>query len=410
MGPATREKSSDTDGAPDPRTLGEEFRVLVLAPTGNDARLTLQVLREARIDTKICANANALCREIEGPCAALIIAEETLDADSVAALVETLARQPTWSDIPLMVITSGGEAGQAKIRRLTVFGPASNVTLLERPFRPGTLVSSVQAALKSRTRQYQVRDLLQEVSRARDDAEEANKAKDNFLAALSHELRTPLNPVLLLATEAATNEENSPEVRADFDMIARNVMLEARLIDDLLDLTRITRGKLILDSRPASLHGIIRDAIDNVRQDILGKHLALSVSFTEGDPIVRCDPVRLQQVFWNVLKNAAKFTDRNGAISVRTFLSGTSESKGVTVKISDNGIGISEGEIGRIFDAFAQGDHAGHASQHRFGGLGLGLAISQNLIGLHGGTIRASSAGAGAGATFAIELPLAAAQ
>jgi signal transduction histidine kinase len=245
------------------------------------------------------------------------------------------------------------------------------------------------------------------VSSARDAAQEANQAKDNFLAALSHELRTPLNPILLLASEAASDEDLTPQLRADFEMIARNVTLEARLIDDLLDLTRIARGKLMLDKRAVELHSIIRDAIENVRAEILEKQLTLSVDFCGETAIVECDPVRLQQVFWNVLKNAAKFTDRKGAIVVRTSLTRGNEDRRVIVEISDSGIGISPREIDRIFDAFAQGDHAEKGNLHRFGGLGLGLAISRNLVELHAGTIRAASAGPGAGSTFTIELPLA---
>jgi signal transduction histidine kinase len=408
MASATLTPSKTDPGRPVQAFAHAEDRVLVLAPTGNDARLTLQVLGESGIRARICGDVAELCREVEGPCAAIVLAEETLGAGSVVALLATLGRQPPWSDIPLMIITSGGEADQARLRRLAAFGPGSNVTLLERPFRPGTLVSSVQTALRSRSRQYQVRDLLKEVSSARDAAEEANQAKDNFLAALSHELRTPLNPVLLLATEAASNEDVPPEVRADFDTIAKNVMLEARLIDDLLDLTRITRGKLNLESRPVALHGVIGDALANVRGDMIEKELRVSVDFWDGNPVVDCDPVRLQQVFWNVLKNAAKFTGRKGEIGVRTRPHPDPEAERVIVEVYDNGVGISAGEIGRIFDAFAQGDHAGKANLHRFGGLGLGLAISRSLVEMHSGSIRASSAGIGSGSTFTIELPLAA--
>jgi signal transduction histidine kinase len=399
--------SGSLDGPPKQAAGAGEDRVLVLAPTGNDARLTIQVLGEAGIHAKACANEDELYRGLEDRCAAAIIAEETLGAVSAVALVAALAGQPKWSDIPVLIITSGGEAGQSRLRRLAVFGPGTNVTLLERPFRPGTLVSSVQAALRSRSRQYQVRDLLEEVSSARDAAEEANRAKDNFLAALSHELRTPLNPVLLIATEAASSDDLSPDVRADFELIAKNVMLEARLIDDLLDLTRITRGKMNLEARPAALHGIIRDAISNVTADLAEKHLTLSMDFCEGNPIVKCDPVRLQQVFWNVLKNAAKFTEKNGKINVRTLRNSDTTSERVTVAISDNGIGISASEISRIFDAFAQGDHGGNGNGHRFGGLGLGLAIARNIVELHSGTITASSDGVGLGAKFSIELQLA---
>jgi signal transduction histidine kinase len=213
--------------------------------------------------------------------------------------------------------------------------------------------------------------------------------------------------VLLLATEAAADASLPPHLREDFDTIAKNVLLEARLIDDLLDLTRITRGKLVLDRRPLPVHGILLDAIANVRPEVGEKQLKLTVDLCGGVPMVDTDPVRLQQVFWNVLKNAAKFTPEHGEISVRTRM--PAKAARLVIEITDTGAGMTAAELDRIFDAFTQGDHAGQGSQHRFGGLGLGLAISRTLLELHAGTIRASSPGPGRGSTFMIELPLTAA-
>jgi PAS domain S-box-containing protein len=243
----------------------------------------------------------------------------------------------------------------------------------------------------------------QEVAEARDRAVAASKAKDNFLAALSHELRTPLTPVLLLASEEATNSRLAPEVRADFEMIAKNVALEARLIDDLLDLTRITRGKLALDVRPTDVHGVLQDALNTVRDEFAEKRIDLHVKMNAERHQVQGDPVRLQQIFWNVLKNAAKFTPEGGRVDVATNLV---EQNRLVVRITDTGIGLTPGELERIFDAFAQGEHADTPARHRFGGLGLGLAISERLAQLHGGDLRARSPGRNQGATFEIELPL----
>jgi CheY-like chemotaxis protein len=210
---------------------------------------------------------------------------------------------------------------------------------------------------------------------------------------------------LLLASESAVDPSLSPELRADFDMIAKNVMLEAHLIDDLLDLTRITRGKLVLDSRPVPVRQVLEDAIANVRAEVYEKRLELVFNFGRENPIVQGDPVRLQQVFWNILKNAAKFTPAQGRITLamRTIV----PDGRLLIEITDTGAGMTPDELARIFDAFAQGDHATVGSPHRFGGLGLGLAISRSLIELHAGSIRATSAGLGQGSTFTIELPLA---
>ena len=242
---------------------------------------------------------------------------------------------------------------------------------------------------------------------ARDAAERSGRAKDNFLAALSHELRTPLNPVLLLASEAAENRDFPADARAQFQAIRRHVELEARLIDDLLDLTRITHGKLSLDVRRVDLHRVLNDALAAVQPEIEQKGLTLELELAAGRTGVAVDPVRLQQVFWNILKNAIKFTPAGGALTVRT--TNDAEAESLVVSLADTGIGLAPAELARIFDAFSQGDHA-QGGAHRFGGLGLGLTISKSLIEHHGGELRASSAGLGQGATFTIELPLAAAE
>ena len=244
-----------------------------------------------------------------------------------------------------------------------------------------------------------------ELKRARDEAVAASRAKDGFLAALSHELRTPLNPVLLLASDGANNPKLAAEIRADFELILKNVQLEARLIDDLLDLTRITQGKLHLERTRCNAHTVLLDALANVKADIVEKKLRLELDLGAKQCRVLGDSVRLQQIFWNVLKNAVKFTPEGGKISVATSL--TAGGATLTLRIADSGIGMTEVEIGRVFQAFSQGDHAsGDAAIHRFGGLGLGLAITQNLVELHGGKIQAFSDGRDRGSVFQVDLPL----
>jgi PAS domain S-box-containing protein len=266
----------------------------------------------------------------------------------------------------------------------------------------GGRVIGVVAALADITERWRAE---KELERARDEAVTASRAKDDFLAALSHELRTPLSPVLLLATEAAENRELAPEVRADFEIIRKNVELEARLIDDLLDLTRITKGKMMLEKRRVSPQAILRDALATMRAEFEAKHLKVALDLDAETAQVQGDPVRLQQVFWNVLKNAAKFTPEGGAIALRAALA--EDRRSFTVQVTDTGIGISAEELGRVFDAFSQGDHARGGGSHRFGGLGLGLAISKKVIELHSGRISATSPGRDHGSTFVIELPLA---
>jgi PAS domain S-box-containing protein len=244
------------------------------------------------------------------------------------------------------------------------------------------------------------------LEQARDLALAGSRAKDDFLATLSHELRTPLNPVLLLASEAAANRELPDEVRADFELIARSVGLEARLIDDLLDLTRITRGKLALEMGAHDVHAILREAAATVGADIAEKKITLELALDAPHHVVPGDNVRLQQVFWNVLKNAVKFTPAGGLIRVTSAV--VPAGGRIEIRISDTGIGLTSEECERAFDAFSQGDHASGPHTHRFGGLGLGLAISRTLVDQHDGSITAESAGRGQGATFVVTLPLAA--
>jgi PAS domain S-box-containing protein len=233
----------------------------------------------------------------------------------------------------------------------------------------------------------------------------ASRAKDDFLAALSHELRTPLSPVLLLASEAAEDPQLPAEVRAQFTTIRNGVELEARLIDDLLDITRIVHGKLLLTLVTVDVHPLLQAALNTVRSELDQKQITLTLDLAAETSTVNGDAVRLQQVFWNVLKNAVKFTPEAGKITVATRA--TSANGELVVTVTDTGIGLTSSEREQIFEAFTQGEYVGASrSSHRFGGLGLGLAISRKLVESHSGTIQAASEGRDRGATFSITLPL----
>lgn len=236
------------------------------------------------------------------------------------------------------------------------------------------------------------------------EAVEASRAKDEFLAALSHELRTPLNPVLLLASDSAMNDDYPASAREAFRVIEKNALLEARLIDDLLDLTRIERGKLQLELQRTDLHATLQDALSTVRGEASERNLGVEVAFSAQTSVILGDSGRLQQVFWNVLKNAIKFTPKGGRIRVESRT--LAEANEIEIQISDTGIGMEPHELTRVFGAFSQGDHAEQSRGHRFGGLGLGLAISRKLVELHAGRIAAASEGRDRGATFSITLPL----
>ncbi len=230
-------------------------------------------------------------------------------------------------------------------------------------------------------------------------AEKANKTKDDFLAALSHELRTPLTPALAAAMYLEDNAEKlPPEFVEDVQLIKRNVKLQARLIDDLLDLTRITRGKLRLDLDICDAHDVIRNAVEIAGSAITSKDLKVSTKFNAKQHHIRADCIRLQQVFWNLINNAVKFTPHGGQVAIRTF---NNDSGRFHFEITDHGIGIEPDRLASLFKPFEQADPS---VTRQFGGLGLGLAISKYLVQLHRGTIEAESRGRSFGSTFKVTL------
>jgi PAS domain S-box-containing protein len=239
-----------------------------------------------------------------------------------------------------------------------------------------------------------------ELEHAKEVAEAASRAKDTFLAVLSHELRTPLTPVLMTAAVRERDPDLTQTMQAEMAMIRRNVELETKLIDDLLDLSRVTSGKLTLQMESLDLNTAVNQVCDICRSQIQEKGIELSLDLDTRIGPVNADASRFQQVLWNVLKNAAKFTPEGGSIHVCTV----QEASRVRVQIQDSGVGMAPEVLPKIFDAFEQGDAR---VTRKFGGLGLGLAISKALVELHGGSIWVESSGVGEGCTVTIDLPAA---
>ena len=235
---------------------------------------------------------------------------------------------------------------------------------------------------------------------ARVAAEHASRAKDHFLAVLSHELRTPLTPVVAALSMLKDGHRCKGHVPEMLEIIRRNVDLEVRLIDDLLDMTRITRGKIELHKQPATFGEVIGRAVEICRPDIEARQLNFSVDLGSAAAcLVHADAGRLHQVFWNLLKNAIKFTPKGGCVGIHCQVDGHN----VVAEVGDSGRGIEPEDLGRIFNAFEQAERS---ITRQFGGLGLGLAIARAIVELHGGEISASSGGKGKGATFTVKLPL----
>jgi two-component system CheB/CheR fusion protein len=241
---------------------------------------------------------------------------------------------------------------------------------------------------------------LLEAESARAEAERADRAKDHFLAVLSHELRTPLTPVLMAVHTLARRKDLPPAVREAMEMIRRNIQIEAHFIDDLLDLTRIARGKLDVICEPVDAHEMVRRAVEICAPDLEAKQQRLTVALDATAHQMKGDASRLQQVFWNLLKNASKFAPIGGEIRVVSY---NNPAGRLVVEVTDNGIGIASDALEKIFDAFVQADEK---IRRQFGGLGLGLALSKATVDAHGGILRASSAGRGHGATLSVELPI----
>jgi PAS domain S-box-containing protein len=234
---------------------------------------------------------------------------------------------------------------------------------------------------------------------AKEAVEASSKAKDKFLAALSHELRTPLTPVLATLSSWEATNALPDTLRSDLQRLRRNVELETRLIDDLLDLTRIENGKLSLEKERVEVHHLIDSAVDLFREEVQTRGLQLHCRFNAENSWLEADPARLQQILFNLIGNAVKFSREGGTIEIVTSNHPDTE---LSIAIADDGIGMPEELIARLFQRFEQGDIP---PEVRFRGLGLGLSVAKALVDAHGGTLRAESKGPGSGSTFTISFP-----
>jgi PAS domain S-box-containing protein len=514
-------------------------RVLILTPSAADAPVARRLLAEAGIESVICADLAGLCERFAEGAAAMLIAEEALVAPEIDVLLAVLAEQPPWSDIPLVVLTTADDTAGSTARLLGLFESVGSMTLLERPFRAATLLSTVQVAMRAREKQYESRRLTEQAARAtvalarseerlrlvidssrigtwtlelpgyrltassrcrqifgRDDehpfsyrqlvdavhpddrgrmrqavaaalrdgseydldyrilrnngvlawvamrgraffdaagkplfmagtalditerkaaeslreqllqaerraraaAERESAMKDDFLATLSHELRTPLAAVLgwtqVLRRAAPGGEERQRAVAA----IERNALAQKRLIGDLLDMSAIAAGSFELERQPLSLDAVTDAAIEAAKPLAAESGVELHRDGHAGEALVFGDRRRLEQVAWNLLTNAIKFSPRGAQVRVHV---GASRDE-VRLTVSDSGVGIAPEFLPHAFERFRQQDSS---TRRAHGGLGLGLSIVKHLVVLHGGRVHAHSEGTGFGATFVVALP-----
>jgi signal transduction histidine kinase/FixJ family two-component response regulator len=516
---------------------GHRSRILLRVATRRDAEVTQRLLAHEQLESTVCGSLAQVASEIAAGAGALLLTEEALAAEEADRLIEVLDQQEEWSDLPIVVLITGGTGSPraaAMLRRLT------NVTVLERPAPIRSVLSAVQAAVRARRRQYQIRDqmeavrsaearaqelqqqleaalhasdvgtfyvelpprvlvsddrcrghlslppagevrleqvfdavhaddrerlrralrdawegqvpldvefrvlptstatshwirlqgrvisppgadqtrfvgttqdvtprrrmederlvLLRKERSARVEAERANRLKDEFLATLSHELRTPLNAIAgwaELLKEAADDEASVTEAAG---AISRSVRVQAELIEDLLDVSRIISGKVRLELRTVRLPDVVLAAIETVTPSAQAKEVQLQTDLNPL-PTLTGDPARLQQVVWNLLSNAVKFTPSGGRVCVGL----QQRADTALLTVTDSGEGIAAEFLPRLFDRFSQADGS---TSRRHGGLGLGLSIVRGLAEMHGGRVWATSPGRGLGATFSVELPL----
>ncbi|HEX4959871.1 MAG TPA: ATP-binding protein [Thermoanaerobaculia bacterium] len=365
-----------------------ESRVLVLAPTGRDAVLACQLLTSMAVPSHPCENSEELFREIPAGAGAVILADEALQPGTIQGLLEVLSAQPPWSDLPLIVFTRG----ESSERLLELLVPLGNASLLERPVRLSTLVSAVKAALRARRRQYEVRDLLGRQA-------EADRRKDEFLAMLGHELRNPMAAIrnaLWVLDQVGSKEERAVRQRETIQRQTRHLV---RMVDDLLDVSRVTLGKIILKRHAVDLREVAERCLADLGMRALAEGKGITLTVEARSVAVLGDPVRLEQVLCNLLQNAIKYTPHGGALS----LSVAAEGNEAVVRVKDTGIGLSPEMLQTIFEPFAQVESSRQRSE---GGLGLGLPLVRSLVSLHGGEVEAQSDGPGQGSEFIARFPL----
>ena len=366
--------------------MSVDERVLVWAPA-RDGRLTCGFLTEFGFACVHCESWADFCAELHRGVGAVVIAGEFLSEPMVANLQSMIDAQPAWSDLPVLVV-AGTEPLAIADDAFRVLG---NVSLLQRPVSIDTLRSSVAAALRARRRQYQIRDLLQQ-------RDEADRRKDEFLAMLAHELRNPLAP--LRTGLELLKLEPSPQVvsRAKATM-ERQVSNLTRLVDDLLDVSRVTRGKITLQRTPIDARQRISDAVIAAQPGASRKNLRIDLQLPDRPVIVDADPVRLEQMLGNLIGNAVKFSHPGGDIRVSLDV----DDGWAVMRVCDTGVGIPEGHLDKVFELFGQAAASLDRSQ---GGLGIGLTVVRLIAELHGGRAQIFSDGLGRGTEAVVHLPV----
>jgi signal transduction histidine kinase len=373
-----------------------EERVLIFPPSRRDGEVTRDVLGRVHLTCTVCRDASEVAHEIDSGVGALIMTDAALAAPSIQPLLSSLGRQPAWSDLPVVLLCQAGPQSPAVAGMLKAF---TNVTVLDRPASARTLVSTVQAALRGRLRQYQTRDQLEALRIAEENLRHADRRKDEFLAMLAHELRNPLAPIRNAGEMLARMLPENSQAQTIAAIIKRQSTHLSRMVDDLLDVARITQGRIELQQEPVNLSSVISQTLESVEPLMRDHRHKIFVAGGYGPVYVKGDHARLVQCLANILTNAGKYTDPGGEIRLEMRVDGGE----AVITITDNGVGIPAELLPRIFDLFVQSNRSLDRSQ---GGLGIGLSVVRRLVEMHGGRVSATSAGPGKGARFELVVPV----
>lgn len=377
-------------------------RVLVVAPTGDDASLVTRILGEAGLEVVALDDLAALAGEITSGAGAALITTEALADDGVGQLRQMLDSQEPWSELPVLLLGRSVDSESAPAVQL--LGRNANLVVLERPLGLATFMTAIDAALRSRRRQYEVKRLLETLADAareiRRAHEEANRAKDEFLATLGHELRSPMTAIRGWIQMLKMGDLDAAQAADALSMIESSTKVQAHIIEDLMDVSRILAGKTMIDPAVIELGPVVANVVATFRPTAELQGVQLSSDICAEPLTVWADASRLQQVGWNLVANAMKFTPRGGSIFVTLQRLGPS----AVIRVRDTGRGIAGELLPHVFERYRQAEGGETVRESR--GLGLGLAIVKHLVESHDGTVEAFSDGIGKGAEFVITLPL----
>ena len=373
-------------------------RILIFAPVGKDAPLTLEVLQRTDLKGTVCDTAHGLCVEIERGASVILLTEEALENAGIGELMECLRTQPAWSDIPILLFADA-ERSEIYLRTLRLLEGLRNVVLLERPIRLGAALSLIRSAIRGRNRQYELRDLLKALADARVEAETANRLKDEFLATLSHELRTPLNAILGWTAMLRDGNVQQKHVMRALETIHRNATAQVQIVDDLLDVSRIVRGNVQLAPTLMPIGPLVTFAVESITPtaEAKGVTIGASVGDTTGVRVGRPGSAAAGALeFDGECRQIHSCRRPRGRAHGRHCHRGHHFRRGYRR-------GIPPNFLPHVFERFRQADGS---STRPHGGLGLGLSIVRHLVELHGGRMQAESGGEGNGSTFTVHLPV----